>query len=199
MSFAPPEPVHPDGRNPGAPVVNAFLSDVRLERIAEGSLQLRDGKRVVERLRPAVVYRLCYLLSAWGTDTLAEHALLGMLLCAGAQRLEIPADCLRGTLAEPPAQPLPLVLGPEETAQAGWGTPSALHGLPPHTYLDASLLVPLHLPPLGDLAPAPARTDLGVGRTPVQGPPPTRPQADALGERQRGRIIEREPGNSGAE
>lgn len=84
----------------------------------------------------------------------AEHELLGLLLCACAAQDALPAECLRGALAGA-GEPALLRCSPAD----GRSDPGRLwtgFGLPPRAFLDLLLVVPV-LPPMDrDLAP-PAR------------------------------------------
>lgn len=65
------------------PVLGLYLHNVREEaEVTHGGwseLRADDGS-LVGRLPPQRRYRMSYLVTAWSTDTLAEHDLLGLSL-----------------------------------------------------------------------------------------------------------------------
>jgi len=98
-----------------------------------------------------------------GSRTMAEHDLLGALLSACVTTDVLSAGCLRGTLA---SAGLPVLL---RCAPAGeQAAPARLwagFGLPPRTFLDLLLIVPVLPPPDSDLAPPAREIALGVTKS----------------------------------
>lgn len=187
IRFDAPRPSWAD-QPPEPPFVDVFLSDVRQDgdgRAGDWADVRDDCGRVVGRQRAPQRYRLRYLLTAWADagagaepngsrataaalaarPEVAEHELLGLLLCACATQDALPDECLHGSLA---GTGLPTLLrcapadGRDDLARLWTG-----FGLPPRAFLDLLLIVPV-LPPLDrDLAP-PAREitlDLTAART----------------------------------
>lgn len=92
------------------PCVDAFLYDIR-EDVARREIAaeaVRDGDgRIVARRPPPRRLRLSYLLTAWTSRPEDEHRLLSALLGALLRHDVVPADHLRGSLAN---QPIPVLL-----------------------------------------------------------------------------------------
>lgn len=138
---------------PDPPFLDAFLYDIREAQppASDGTLTTDPDGRADGWQPPVRRYRVSYLLTAWTDDGLREHELLGAVLVGCAAAYSLPADCLRGTLAEM-AEPLPV-------ACAG-STPACEHALiwprlaaPARTALDLRVVAPV-IPPLAtDLAP----------------------------------------------
>jgi hypothetical protein len=173
ISFHAPEPGWADGP-PDPPLVDVFLYDIREdeEERPVGWTPVRDGDgRTVARQQAPRRYALRYLVTAWtggyeapsaeagglparGGPAPAEHEMLGALLSACADLDTLPTECLRGSLAEA-GRPVLLRCAPagRDTDLERWW---AGFGLPPRTFLDLLLVVPVVPEPDRDVA-SPAR------------------------------------------
>jgi hypothetical protein len=164
---------------PGAPLLDAFLYDVREPQPPASDVVLardEDGHPAGWQ-RPVRRYLVSYLLTAWpggGDGAACEHELLGAVLTGCAVTGAIPADCLHGVLAGT-GEPLPLVCaGPDRVADAAqlW----AGLGVPARTALDLSVVAPVVPPLLTDVAPAVHNLEIGVQRTLPAHPAARQPQ-----------------------
>lgn len=163
-------------RSAGPLVVDVFLLGVRQVSAGRQSswsdVRDEDG-RVVGRQPPVRHFRLAYLLTAWATAgagadgagagdgdgvglrqsarTIAEHEALGQILSACAQIETVPADCVKGLLAES-GLPLVLVCAPAESGESEQSVWSGL-GVAPRACVQLDLIAPLRPPVVADLAP----------------------------------------------
>jgi len=86
-----------------APTVNLYLYDLRedIKRRQRGLInEYGDGGRVVARHKPPRYFKLSYLLTAWTQRAEDEHRLLSQILLTVLQHEIVPAQLLRGQLAE---------------------------------------------------------------------------------------------------
>jgi hypothetical protein len=160
---APPEIAAP----PKAPRLSLFLDDVREDpdsgTAGWAPLRGEDGV-VVGRLPPAKSYRLVYLLIAQALDASAEHDILGRVLAGTALHEAVPSEFLTDGLAETGqavlvrCAPASRTIDPREL-WAGWG-------VAPRTTLELSVLAPLPLSFVADVASPPKHIELGAQRTP---------------------------------
>lgn len=186
ISFDAPESGWADGP-PDPPLVDAFLYDIREDEEGRpvGWAPIRDGDgRTIARQQAPRRYVLYYLVTAWtagheapsaeagdlparGGPAPAEHEMLGALLSACAGLDTLPAECLRGSLAE---AGLPMLL---RCAPAGRDTDPgrwwAGFGLPPRVFLDLRLVVPVVPVPDRDVASPTREIALDVSKPGVGG------------------------------
>lgn len=145
------------------PTVNLFLWDVRrnLEQRDAGMelLDDQDGKRYRRPPLPRIACR--YLVTAWTADVGDEHRLLGALLAALLAAPKLPAEHLRGPMAE--LRPLPSieVAQPDGDSTDFW---SALGGrLKPG--LDVVVTVSVDAALLAQAGPPSDRFEMALGET----------------------------------
>ena len=183
ISFEPPGPGGAHTKR-AAPVgcLAVVLLGVREE--ADGSLsgwaELRaDDGLVMGRVPPSRRYRFTYLLVAQAADALTEHEVLGRVLSGAALHEVVPVEHLRGSLEG--AEHAVIVRCAPATgsidSQQVWG----VLGTTPRASLELSVLAPLPLAALLDVAAAPRHIELGAGWVPSDGSgtdqqePPLRP------------------------
>jgi Pvc16 N-terminal domain len=159
---------------PGAPLLDAFLYDVREPQppVADAVLARdRDGHPAGWQ-RPVRRYLVSYLLTAWpgagnggpAADGASEHELLGSVLTGCAVTGAIPADCLHGVLAGSD-EPLPLVCAGRDRVADATGLWAGL-GVPARTALDLRVVAPVVPPLLTELPAAVRSLEAGVQRKP---------------------------------
>ena len=142
-----------------------YLHDVREEgEMTPGSWSdIRgDAGVLVGRMPPQRRYRMTYLLTAWAGDTLTEHEILGNVLAGCAMHHVLPADCLRGCLADS-EQPVMVRCAPGERGcdpRELW----AAWRMAPRTALELSALAPLPISALVDFPAPPRKIDLRGSR-----------------------------------
>src|SRR5690349_21451448 len=85
-----------------APTVNLYLYDIRedLRRRERGLVNTYDGRTVVARTEPPRHFKTTYLITAWTQRPEDEHRLLSALLYCFLRHPVLPAEHLRGPLAE---------------------------------------------------------------------------------------------------
>jgi hypothetical protein len=86
-----------------APTVNLYLYDIRedLRRRERGLVNDYDERgAVVSRRQPPRHFKVTYLITAWTQRPEDEHRLLSSLLYCFLRNESLPADLLRGRLAE---------------------------------------------------------------------------------------------------
>lgn len=86
-----------------APTVNLYLYDIRedLRRRERGVVNNYDGRgAVVSRRQPPRFFKVTYLITAWTQRPEDEHRLLSALLYCFLRNETLPADLLRGPLAD---------------------------------------------------------------------------------------------------
>jgi hypothetical protein len=85
-----------------APTVNLYLYDIRedLRRRERGLHNEYDGRVVVGRRQPPRHFKVTYLITAWTQRPEDEHRLLSALLYCFLRNETLPAELLRGPLAE---------------------------------------------------------------------------------------------------
>jgi hypothetical protein len=146
-----------------------------------GWSDLRDGDGVVVgRLPPSRRFRLNYLLLPDARDTSAEHDLLGRVLAASALSETLPPEFLVGPLAE--AHSTVLVRCAPSSPAVDTTHLWAAWGVTPRATLELSVLAPLPLAYLEEVAAAPSAFHLGARRTRADDgdqPAPARPRPAA--------------------
>jgi hypothetical protein len=85
-----------------APTVNLYLYDIRedLRRRERGLVNTYDGNVIVGRRQPPRHFKVTYLITAWTQRPEDEHRLLSALLYCFLRNETLPANLLRGPLAE---------------------------------------------------------------------------------------------------
>ena len=158
------------------PTVNLFLWDVRrnLDQRDAGMelLDDQDGKR---HRRPPLPRVAChYLVTAWTADVGDEHRLLGALLTALLTAPKLPAEHLRGPLAE--LRPLPSIGSRTRTRATAptSGRRSAAGSSRGSTWV---VTVSVDAALLAEAGPPADRFEMAVGET--NPPEPWRPQPPA--------------------
>lgn len=162
----------PTGRSSnGSPALGLYLHDVREEAEITpsnwSSLRGEDGQ-VIGRQPPQRRYRLTYLVTAWANDPLYEHELLGNVLAGCALHHTIPAVALRGSLAEA-GQAVMVRCAPVERGcdpRELW----AAWRIPPRTSLELSVLAPMPVAALVQVASPPREIDVRSARKPTPVP-----------------------------
>lgn len=191
MRFDAPDPRWAE-RSTGPLVVCAFLLGIRQDSAGRHStwsdVRGPDGL-VVGRQPPVRHFRLAYLLTAWAsadggadsdglrqsTRTIAEHEALGRILSACAQTEALPAECVKGTLAES-GLPTALVCAPAESSESVGSVWSGL-GVAPRACVQLVLVAPLRPPVVTELAPPAREIVLNAWQEPsdsADGPTPRR-------------------------
>jgi hypothetical protein len=142
-----------------------FLASVRGEpdgsTASWGTLRGAEGE-AIGRLPPLRHYWFHYLLVAEADRTVAEHEVLGQVLAATAQSEVIPRACLTGSLADDDCTvlvrcaPAARTIDPQHLWSA-WGTT-------PRASIELSVLTPLPITALREVAPPPSHIDVGVRR-----------------------------------
>jgi hypothetical protein len=147
-----------------------------------GWSDLRDGDGVVVgRLPPSRRYRMNYLLLPYAGDTATEHDLLGRVLAGTALSETVPREFLVGVFAEAESTVLARCApsSPAVDTTHLW----AAWGVPPRATLELSVLAPLPLAYVEEVAAAPSTVHLGARGTPAdheeQRPVPHRPRPSA--------------------
>lgn len=164
-------------RPAGPLVVGVLLHAVRQDSAGRHSawtdVRGADGL-VVGRQPPVRHFRLSYLLTAWasaGADvdglgrsaqTIAEHEALGQILSACAQTETLPAECMKGVLAES-GLPTALLCAPAESAESAGDVRSGL-GVGPRACLQLVLIAPYRPPVVTELAPPAREIVLNAGQ-----------------------------------
>jgi hypothetical protein len=164
ISFEPPGTVEPPSAKAAkGGVLSLFLDDVRMDSDASdagwASLRGEDGV-VVGRVPPTRRYRFAYILVAQAADALAEHDLLGRVMSGAALHEVVPAEHLAGDLAHAEGSVLVRCAPPKR-----WADPEHLWrawGVAPRATLELSVLAPLLMPYIMDVAQPPSRLDLGT-------------------------------------
>jgi hypothetical protein len=172
VRFDPPDP---DG---ATPALNLFLHDVREDlsaRAANWAEQRNAAGRLVGRQPPARRYHVGYLVTAWSTDTEAEHALLGTALATLALHETLPEEHLVGSLREAEFA-IVLAVGHPDFAATPLEMWTAL-GIPPRAALDLVVTATLLPALVTDLAEAAASLDLGLAN---EVPPPPEPDPSTV-------------------
>ncbi len=147
------------------PVLGLYLHDVREEaEMTPGNWSDIRGESgvLVGRMPPQRRYRMTYLVTAWATDTLAEHELLGNVLAGCALHHVVPTAALRGCLADTD-QPVMVRCAPAERGldpRELW----AAWRIPPRTALELSALAALPTTALVDFPTPPRKIDLHSAR-----------------------------------
>jgi hypothetical protein len=151
-----------------------------------GWSDLRNGDGVVVgRLPPSRRYRLNYLLLPDARDAAAEHELLGRVLAGTALSEALPAEFLVGALGDAHGGPGTTVLVRCAPATSAVDTTHlwAAWGLSPRATLELSVLAPLPLSYVEEVAAAPSTVQLGAARRPRptadESPAPARPRPAA--------------------
>lgn len=189
VSFDPPAAEPPSSRKAARPMLLLFLSGLHQESdgSTSGWSSLRDEEGVVVGRVPGIRYfRFTYLLMGQAKDTATEHQILGRALEATALYELVPQAFLAGALAELDGSSVRVRLAP---SSRGVDTRELWHawGVPPRTVLELTVLAPLPLTTVADVAAPPSQVDLGVGR----GTPPATANAGAPPRRRpTGRISE---------
>ncbi len=189
VSFDPPE------QGEDEPCLWLYLHQVREE--PDGGLAgwgtLRNDDGVVSgRVPPTRRYRFTYLMTAQASGAIAEHAILGDVLAGTAMHEVVPAAHLQGSLKHA-EQALIVRCAPETVLADGrdlrdlWSA----WGSVPRTVLVLSVLAPLSLDLIQEVAAPPSRVELGSRRTngaagapgtAAPDPPETRRPAHAIRE-----------------
>lgn len=156
-----------DGRDSepdGSSALSLHLFDVQEEPGAgtAGWAPLRDADgRMIGRLPPLHRYRFRYLMTATAKETLDEHELLGRVLTGCALHEVVPHEHLTGSFAAAEAEVLVRCAparpdGPPQPGE-GWRVSR-------RTTLELSVLAPLVLDAMQEVASAPTSIDLGTHR-----------------------------------
>lgn len=148
------------------PLVSLFLYDIAEDTggLAGQERLLRDAAgHAVAWQQATRRYRLSYLLTAWSADAAAEHELLGAVLtgCVAAGPL-LPADCLRGTLADAGLPAEVRCAPPAAAADGGAATLCQALGVPPRAAFTLVLVAPVRPPAEAGLAPPARAIELGA-------------------------------------
>jgi hypothetical protein len=146
------------------PTVNLFLWDVRrnLEQ-RDAGMELLDDQNGRRYRRPPLPRIACrYLVTAWTADVGDEHRLLGALLTALLAAPELPAEHLRGAMAD--LRPLPSIQVADPDGGDSTDFWSALGGrLKPG--LDVVVTVSVDAALLAQAGPPSDRFELALGET----------------------------------
>ena len=171
-------PADPEARTrKGAASIALFLHEVRedADGSAAGWSELRnDEGRLVGRMPPSRRYRLTYLVFATAQDVRTEHDLLGRVLAGSALTEVVPPEHLAGSLADVEATMI-VRCAPAR----GHADPSELWAawrLAPRTTLELSVLAPLPLSYVAEVAEPPSSVDLRVRRGAADPAAPTAPR-----------------------
>jgi hypothetical protein len=176
-----------DGTPPDAPLLDAFLYDVRETQppAGDGTLARGDDGQATGWQPPVRRYQVSYLLTAWPRANGhgdGEHELLGAVLTGCATTLALPPPCLRGVLAEA-TEPVPLACAAAARAADTTQLWPVL-GVRARTALDLMVVAPVVPALLTGLSPGVRNVDVGVRpRTPA-------PRAGSAPARPRQRITE---------
>jgi hypothetical protein len=104
-----------------SPTLDVYLYDLRedMRRRELGMIDIHgDDGHITGRRRPPRHYKLSYLITAWTQRPEDEHRLLAAVLACFARHDKLPADLLRGALADQ-AVPVPVTVAlppPEDRA-----------------------------------------------------------------------------------
>lgn len=191
VSCDPPSPRQSPGRPPGQATgktradASLYLHLHAVREDAGGSTvgwsDLRDGEGVVVgRLPPRRRFRLNYLLLPDARDAATEHDLLGRVLAGTALSETLPAEFLVGGLAD--ADSTVLVRCAPATSAVDTTHLWTAWGMAPRATLELSVLAPLPLSYVEEVAAAPSAVHLGARgeRTDHdQQPVPARPRPAA--------------------
>lgn len=169
ISVGPPTDAAGPGSKRGS--LALFLHEVRedADGSASGWSELRNDDGVlVGRVPPTRRYRLTYLISAHAADARAEHELLGRVLAGAALHEVVPGEHLVGSLAD--AEATLVVRCAPARGRADPRELWAAWRIPPRTTLELSVLSPLPIGYVAEVAEPPSAIDLFSGRPPVPGP-----------------------------
>lgn len=147
-----------------------------------GWSDLRNGDGVVVgRLPPSRRFRLNYLVVPQARDTATEHDLLGRVLAGTALSETLPGEFLTGALGD--AESTVLVRCAPATSAVDTTHLWAAWGVAPRATLELSVLAPLPLSYVDEVATPPSQVALGAARRtrPVEDeqPLPSRPRPTA--------------------
>jgi hypothetical protein len=171
-----PEAAWSGGRGRFLSVSLHKVAEARDRRQADWS-DVRDANGgVLGRHAPARWFRCTYLVSAFGPDALAEHAMLGRVLAAAVTMESMPVEHLVGVLADE-TDPIVLNVASRGVDASDWWEAA---GLSPRPVLEVMVVAPVR-PPLDTQVAPPADSLTLDARKLPSGMAPAAPSA--AGER----------------